>query len=91
MQRCRSITVRTVCRCTIVVRPCTSNAVLGLGEEDEERIEIYCLVLPWATLGVGLSSTIQHPARHAEVFGSLSLISAGTSENFVDDTVLEIG
>jgi len=75
MQRCRSITVRTVCRCTIVVRPCTSNAVLGLGEEDEERIEIYCLVLPWATLGVGLSSTIEHPAGDAKMLGGKGFVS----------------
>ena len=38
-----------------------------------------------------LTPSVQHPARHAEMFGSLSLISARTLENFVDNAVLEIG
>lgn len=43
-----------------------------------------------ACLRVGLTSSIEHPACHAEMFGRLSLVSTGTLEYLIDDAVLEI-
>ena len=44
-----------------------------------------------ARLRMGFASPIEHPARNAEVFSGLSLVSTGTLKHFVDDAVLKIG